>query len=96
MALKSVGKEQIESSKVVSDFHVGVSMTQTELLKTLKNHGVLPINPVGEPFDPNMHQALYKAPVPGKESDTILAVEKVGYTLNGRVIRPAQVGVVKN
>lgn len=96
MALKSITPSQIEESKVVNDFYTGVSMTKGELLKTLKGHGVEVLNPLGEVFDPNNHQALYKAPAPEKDSNTVLSVEKLGYTLNGRVIRPAQVGVVQN
>ncbi|KAJ9061517.1 GrpE, mitochondrial [Entomophthora muscae] len=96
LALKSVTKEQLSSNKDLETFHTGVVMTETELTKTLKRHGLEQINPTGEVFDPNMHQALYQAPAPGKEHGSVLSVEKVGYTLKGRVIRPAQVGVVKN
>ncbi|KAI8992397.1 co-chaperone GrpE [Pilobolus umbonatus] len=111
MALKAVPAElrekgeQIESELVkdaakvleqLSSLYTGVSMTEVELVKTLKRHGVERHNPEGEPFDPNLHQALYQAPIPGKEAGTIFDVQKLGYTLKGRVLRPAQVGVVSD
>lgn len=73
----------------------GVEMTKVELLKTLSRHGVEPINPVGEKFDPHFHEALYQAPIPGKEPGTVFEVSQVGYTLKGKSLRAAQVGVVR-
>lgn len=87
----------LEADKLVdqlTNLYTGVSMTETELVKTLKRHGVEQQNPEGEAFDPNQHQALFQAPMPGKEAGTVFAVQKLGYTLKGRVLRPAQVGVV--
>jgi len=51
---------------------------------------------LGETFDPNWHMALFKMPDPTKENDVVGAVMKEGYTLHGRVIRSAEVGVVHN
>lgn len=87
---------QPELSKDLKDLHVGVSMTKIELLKALKRHGVEPFDPTGSAFDPNMHQAMFHVPHPGKEPGSILETTLLGYTLNGRVLRPAQVGVVKD
>ncbi|OAD74941.1 hypothetical protein PHYBLDRAFT_92567, partial [Phycomyces blakesleeanus NRRL 1555(-)] len=78
----------------LSNLYKGVSMTETELLKTLKRHGVEQENPEGETFDPNRHQALFQAPMPDKEAGTVFSVQKKGYSIKGRVLRPAQVGVV--
>ncbi|PHZ08059.1 GrpE nucleotide exchange factor, partial [Rhizopus microsporus ATCC 52813] len=86
-----------DSEKLIdqlTNLYTGVSMTEAELIKALKRHGVERVNPEGEAFDPNQHQALFQAPVPGKEAGTIFSVQKMGYTLKGRIIRPAQVGVV--
>ncbi|KAI8638649.1 co-chaperone GrpE [Parasitella parasitica] len=86
-----------DAEKIVdqlTNLYTGVSMTESELIKALKRHGVERENPEGETFDPNRHQALFQAPMPGKEAGTIFAVQKMGYTLKGRVLRPAQVGVV--
>ncbi|KAI9021406.1 GrpE-domain-containing protein [Phycomyces nitens] len=76
----------------LSNLYKGVSMTETELLKTLKRHG----KPEGETFDPNRHQALFQAPMADKEAGTVFSVQKKGYSLKGRVLRPAQVGVVSD
>ena len=51
------------------------------------------IEPLGEIFDPNQHEALYQVPAPDKEPNTVVDVQTVGYLLNGRTIRPAKVGV---
>ncbi|KAG2233692.1 co-chaperone GrpE [Thamnidium elegans] len=95
---KSSSSELVKDAEKVFDqltnLYTGVSMTETELVRALKRHGVERDNPEGDAFDPNKHQALFQAPMPGKEAGTIFAVQKMGYTLKGRVLRPAQVGVV--
>lgn len=78
----------------LTNLYTGVSMTESELIKAFKRHGVERENPEGLVFDPNRHEALFQAPMPGKDAGTIFAVQKMGYTLKGRVLRPAQVGVV--
>ncbi|CAO3681137.1 unnamed protein product [Umbelopsis vinacea] len=78
----------------LSNLYTGVSMTESELLRALKRHGVERYNPEGEAFDPNKHQALFQAPIPDKEAGTVFSVQKVGFMLKDRVLRPAQVGVV--
>lgn len=78
----------------LSNLYTGVSMTETELLKILKRHGVERYSPEGEVFDPNLHQALFQAPMPDKEAGTVFSVQKAGFMLKDRVLRPAQVGVV--
>ncbi|KAI8083327.1 GrpE nucleotide exchange factor [Gilbertella persicaria] len=105
MALTAVPTEYREKTEDISadvatvfnqlnNLYTGVSMTESELVKALKRHGVERENPEGESFDPNRHQALFQAPMPGKEAGTIFVVQKMGYSLKGRVLRPAQVGVV--
>lgn len=78
------------------DLHHGVEMTHRLLLQTLFKYHVKPFDPTGEKFDPNRHEALYQAPVPGKEPGTVLQCQKVGYTIKDRVLRAAQVGVVQD
>lgn len=51
---------------------------------------------MGQKFDPNMHEALFEMPDPSKEPGTVAVVQKVGYTLNGRTLRAAVVGVVRD
>ncbi|KAM0755590.1 GrpE-domain-containing protein [Meredithblackwellia eburnea MCA 4105] len=74
--------------------HQGVSLTRREIEKVLNRHGVTAFDPTGQPFDPNLHEALYQAPVPGKEPGTVLETQETGYMLNSRLLRPAKVGVV--
>ncbi|KIP09083.1 hypothetical protein PHLGIDRAFT_68111 [Phlebiopsis gigantea 11061_1 CR5-6] len=78
------------------DLHQGVEMTHRLLLQTLFKYQVKPFDPTGEKFDPNRHEALYQAPIPGKEPGTVLECQKTGYTIKDRVLRAAQVGVVQD
>ena len=100
LALNSVPddarKDAQEKNPHLHSLYTGVSMTEAELLKTLKRFGVEQMNPLGEKFDPNKHEAIFQTAMPDKEAGTVFTVEKVGYLLNGRIIRPAQVGVVKD
>jgi len=78
------------------ELHHGVEMTQRLLLQTLFKYGVKPFDPTGDNFDPNRHEALYQAPVPGKEPGTVFDCQKTGYMIKDRVLRAAQVGVVQD
>lgn len=82
--------------KAVAELYSGVALTQKAILDMLKMHGITAFDPTGEPFDPNQHEALYQAPVPGKEPGTVLSVSKVGYRIKDRILRPAEVGVVQD
>jgi molecular chaperone GrpE len=78
------------------DLHQGVEMTHRLLLQTLFKYHVKPFDPTGEKFDPNRHEALYQAPIPGKEPGSVLECQKIGYTIKDRILRAAQVGVVQD
>ena len=80
----------------LSELHQGVEMTHRLLLQTLFKYHVKPFDPTGDKFDPNLHEALYQAPVPGKEPGTVLQCQKIGYKIKDRVLRAAQVGVVQD
>jgi molecular chaperone GrpE len=71
----------------------GVELTERELLKTLERHGVRKIDPQGEKFDPNLHQAMFEAPDPEVPKGMVSKVVQVGYKIAERVLRPALVGV---
>ncbi|KAF9429925.1 Mitochondrial matrix cochaperone [Podila epigama] len=99
MAIKNVPQEEISETSTnthLKNLHTGVSMTRDELLKTFKRFGVEPFDPINEKFDPNFHQANFQVPMPGKEPGTVFDVQKIGYMIKGRVLRPAQVGVVQS
>lgn len=72
---------------------VGVEMTQRELLVVLERHDIRAINPIGEKFDPNYHQAMFEVPESGQAPGTVVEVTEIGYAIAGRLLRPAAVGV---
>merc|ERR1712189_119682 len=73
----------------------GLTMTENKLQKVFQSNGLEKLNPMGEKFDPNFHAALFMQSSPGKEPGTVSIVNKIGYKLNGRPLRAALVGVVK-
>ncbi|KAF8473297.1 GrpE-domain-containing protein [Kalaharituber pfeilii] len=82
-------------NKDLVDLYNGLRMTETILLNTLKKHGLEKVNPLGDKFDPNIHEATFQAKIEGKEPGTVFHVQRTGFLLNGRVLRAAQVGVVQ-
>jgi molecular chaperone GrpE len=73
----------------------GVEMTERAMLSTLERHGVRKLEPVGEKFDPNFHQAMFEIPNPDVPNNTVMQVVQAGFTIGERVLRPAMVGVAK-
>jgi molecular chaperone GrpE len=72
----------------------GVELTLRELTNVMTKHGVTPISPkAGEMFDPQLHQAMFEAPLPGTKAGQIIQVMTEGFLLYDRLLRPAQVGV---
>ena len=72
----------------------GVELTQRELINGVKRHGIEPITPeVGDKFDPQQHEAMFEAPVPGTTAGDIIQVMDHGFMLHDRLLRPAKVGV---
>jgi molecular chaperone GrpE len=73
----------------------GLEMTDKVFLSTLEKFGVETINPAGESFNPEFHEAVTMIPMPDNESNSVLEVIQVGFSLNGRLVRPAMVVVVQ-
>jgi molecular chaperone GrpE len=73
----------------------GVELTERELLNVLEKHGVRKIEPQGQKFDPNRHQAMFEVPDPSVPAGTVVQVIQSGYTIGERLLRPAMVGVAK-
>ncbi|MEM6309231.1 MAG: nucleotide exchange factor GrpE [Pseudomonadota bacterium] len=72
----------------------GIELTMRELLNVFSKHGITLISPeVGDKFDPQQHQAMFEAPVPGTKAGDIIDVAGEGFMLHDRLLRPAQVGV---
>ncbi len=79
------------------EFIEGVELTKRELLNAFAKHKIAPVSPeVGEKFDANRHQAMFEAPAPGAENNTIIQVMQPGFVISDRLLRAAMVGVAKN
>ncbi len=82
--------------KQAKGFIEGVELTQRELLSAFAKHRIEKVSPAkGEKFDPNRHQAMFEAPIPGADPGTVIEVMQAGFTIAGRLLRPALVGVAK-
>ena len=73
----------------------GVEMTERGMLSALERHGVKKLEPKGERFDPNFHQAMFEVPNADVPAGTVVQVVQTGYVIGDRVLRPAMVGVAK-
>ncbi len=73
----------------------GIQLTHKTFVDALARHQVVVVNPQGEPFDPNLHQAVSAVPNPDVEPNTVINCFQKGYTLHGRLVRPAMVVVSK-
>ncbi len=73
----------------------GVEITERELLKVMQKHGIARVEPQGQKFDPNLHQAMFEVPDPSVPAGTVVQVVQSGYKIGDRVLRPALVGIAK-
>ena len=90
-ALEAANKEENVVAGAVIE---GVELTLRELLNVFTKHGMTPVAPeVGDVFNPQEHEAMFEAPVPGTKAGEIIQVMSVGFLLHDRLLRPAQVGV---
>jgi molecular chaperone GrpE len=89
-AIEHAGKSE-EGKGIVE----GIQITLNEFIKVLERSGVERVDAVGKKFDPNFHEALFQEEREDMEPDTVTTELQKGYTLNGRLIRPARVAVSK-
>jgi len=95
-ALEAVPAEAKESGDAGFKALVeGVELTGRAMIASLERHGVKKLDPNGERFDPNFHQAMFEVPDPSVPSGTVVQVVQTGYSIGERVLRPAMVGVAK-
>ncbi|XP_062986231.1 grpE protein homolog 1, mitochondrial [Elgaria multicarinata webbii] len=95
-ATESVPKEELKDENPhLKNLYEGLAMTEVQIQKVFKKHGLMKLNPLGAKFDPYEHEALFHVPMEGKEPGIVALVSKVGYKLHGRTLRPALVGVAK-
>ena len=91
--MRSTDEQRAQAKPLIE----GIELTMRELLNVFNKHGIELISPeVGDTFDPQMHQAMFEAPVPGTKAGEIIQVMTEGFLLHDRLLRPAQVGVSSN
>ena len=91
-ALSAAAEHDDETVKAI---HAGVDLTLKSFSDCFGRFNIMSVDPLGEPFDPAVHQAMTLQENPDVEPNTVIAVMQKGYTLHGRVIRPAMVVVSK-
>ena len=90
-AVGTIPNDTRDSNKALIE---GVELTMREMINVFKKHGIVPISPeVGDRFDPQHHEAMFEAPLPGTKAGDIIQVEADGFLLHDRLLRPAKVGV---
>mmetsp|Transcript_39175 Transcript_39175/g.63502 ORF Transcript_39175/g.63502 Transcript_39175/m.63502 type:complete len:254 (+) Transcript_39175:51-812(+) len=97
LALNSVPSEvrSDATNPYVQNLYMGIEAVEKELIKSFEKHGIVRVNPLGEKFDPNLHEALFEMDDPSKEPGTVAHVDKPGYMVVDRLLRAAKVGVVR-
>jgi len=93
-ALDSLPEAEVKDERTRSLLE-GVAATERELLGVFERHGIRRIDPQGEPFDHNFHQAIFEAEREDQPGGTVVEVLQPGYVLHDRLLRPAMVGVAK-
>src|SRR5690554_3232602 len=92
---KSIESSQGEEGERLASIREGVEMTLALMLGVLNRFNVDVVDPLGAPFDPQLHEAMSMVEQPTAEPNSVIAVVQKGYTLNGRLLRPAMVVVAK-
>ncbi len=94
-AVDAVPANARESDELLNTLMIGVEATERQLAAAFDRAGIKKMEPLGEPFDPNFHQVMFEIENTGKPGGTIVQVLQDGYTLHGRLLREAMVGVAK-
>ncbi len=92
-ALDSTNAEELtDAAKSLYD---GIDMTERELIRTFEKAGIRKIEPLGEKYDHNLHEAMFEVPSADQPAGTIIQVVQAGYVLHDRLLRAARVGITK-
>jgi molecular chaperone GrpE len=94
-SLPAEARESADAAAAAKSLVEGVEVTERDFLSRLTRHGVKKLEPQGERFDPNLHEALFEVPDESVPAGTVVQVVESGYTIGDRVLRPAKVGVSK-
>lgn len=88
-------EQRAEAGATLQSLIEGVELTDKEMVATMERHGVTKLDPKGEKFDPNFHQAMFEMPNPDVPNNTVMEVVQPGFKIGERMLRPAMVGVAK-
>ena len=94
-ALEVVPEDKSQLSEPIKNLIIGLEIVEKEIINTFEKHSLKLINPLGEKFDYNLHQAMFEIPTNEKESGYVVEVSQKGYLLYDRLVRPAMVGISK-
>ncbi len=94
-ALEAIPADEREKDSLLQQLATGVEMVERELLGIFEKHGIRRIEPLGEKFDHNFHQAMFEVPDAKSPAGTVVQVVAPGYVIHDRLLRPAMVGVAK-
>lgn len=94
-AIDAVPVGAAEQDPALKSFLEGVTMTERELLNVLERHGIKRVQPINEPFNPHLHQAVMELQRTDVPAGTVVQVFQAGFTIEDRVLRPAMVAVAK-
>lgn len=94
-ALDGISPETRASDEKLNQFATGIELVERELLSTLERYQIKRVDPLGQPFDHNLHQAVMQVEAPDKPAGTVMQVLQSGFTIHGRLLRPAMVVVAK-
>ena len=94
-ALASVSDDNSEFSEPIKNLIIGLDIVEKEIITTFKKHNLKQIDPLGEKFDYNFHQAMFEVPTNNTEPGVVVEVSQKGYLLHDRLVRPAMVGISK-
>ena len=94
-ALDSAPDDLTTVDETTKSLITGIQLSWTELQSVIEKHGIKRVEPLGEKFDYNLHQAMFEVPTSDQPSGVVLEVVQHGYVLHDRLLRPAMVGVSK-
>ena len=94
-ALEAVPEDTSSLPEPIKNLIIGLEIVEKEIISTLEKHNVKQIDPLGEKFDYNFHQAMFEVPTNDNEPGTVVQVSQKGYILHDRLVRPAMVGISK-
>ena len=93
--LEAVSDDVQEGDETIKNLVEGIEMVERELLSAFERHGIKKVDPLGEVFDHNFHQAMYEKPDTEFANGTVAEVLQPGYVMHDRLLRPAMVAVAK-